>query len=294
MNTQNIIFDCSNIEHRVYHIINATSQHISQEDYISRVMQMIQRIINQFNPLNIYCAWDKKLTWPSTNFRKQLLAGQYKANRVKNENAQIIHEVEPKIVELLESIGVKNVFPNKLEADDVCAWLSINVPGQTVIVSGDQDLLQLITPTVSVYNFKELITYENFETKKQVPIQYYTLFKAIKGDVSDNIEGIAGYGDVKARKLATTWHLNDQPSEYKHIVETNLRVIDLKTGFKHEQGEEEAYQGQVDYLKDISGDANRFKLLCEKYKLTSLQYNIEKWMPIINRMKSVDLIRRLA
>lgn len=296
MSIDNLIIDGTNLEFRIFFIaksMKTVNVDGEQTSCIYRYLQTFKKLVEKFDPMDIYAAWDKKLTRPSTNFRKELLDNQYKAGRVKYADINEMFEQEVKLIEMLETLGVKNIFPNVLEADDVCAYLSHTLPGKTVVVSVDQDLLQLITPNVSVYNLKEMITYDNFFDKKGMKPEEFKYYKAIKGDVSDNISGLEGYGDVRSKKLASSYNTANLTEEFKNIIERNLKLIDLDYGYNHQEGEKQSYENQLNYVKNINGDLDKFKSLCERYNFTTYLNDINQWRKIIKRNNIVSLINRL-
>lgn len=304
MQVDNLIIDGTNIEFRIFCIakkmttINDIGAEVpvvgEQSNCTFRFLQTFLRLVDKFNPTNVYASWDKRLQPHSTNFRKDILVNQYKAGRVKIPNIQEMYDQEIILIEMLESIGVKNIFPNVLEADDVCAWLATTVSGTSIVVSADQDLLQLVTPNTSVYNLKEIITYKNFKDLKGVDPEQFVLFKSIKGDPSDNISGLPGYGDVRSRRLAINWQNTELTEEYKLLVERNIKLIDLRFGFNHQAGEKQKYEEQLNYLKNIRYDIDRFKSLCIKHQFTSIINDFDKWNRLVKRNNIVDIINRLA
>jgi DNA polymerase-1 len=304
MSVDNLIIDGTNLEFRIFYVVQSLKKNneegggtesIGEEyDCTFKYLQTFYKLVEKFNPTNIYASWDKKLNWPSTNFRKELMAGQYKANNTKPAEIQEMYDQEVRLIEMLETLNVKHIYPNVLEADDVCAWLAHTLTGTNVVVSVDQDLLQLITPKTSVFNLKDLITYANFEEKKGVKPENYKLFKAIKGDPSDNIAGLDGYGEVRSRKLAENWSTSTLTEEYNKIVERNLKLIDLEYGYNYQSGERQKYEEQLNYLKNSKGDFAKFLVLCAKYDFRTILANVAKWRGIANRNNFIDFINRLA
>jgi DNA polymerase I len=97
------------------------------------------------------------------------------------------------------------------EADDVIGALSVKAVEQgvnAIILSGDNDLLQLVNPHVKVLTSRRGITDTILYDEARVIDKYGGLrpdqvpdFKAIRGDTTDNIPGVAGIGDKGASKL---------------------------------------------------------------------------------------------
>jgi len=308
MQIDNLIIDGTNLEFRIFYVarskkttntegqivFNPEDPNGEQANSTFKFLQTFLNLTEKFNPTNVYAAWDKRLTHPSTNFRKDILVDQYKAGRAKLPDIQDMYDQEVKLIEILESLGVKSIFPNVLEADDVCAWLSTILPGSTVIVSVDQDLLQLVSPTISVYNLKELITYNNFEEKKGIKPELFKLFKAIKGDPSDNITGLNGYGDVRSRKLAINWDDSNLTEEYKQIIDRNLKLIDLHYGFNFQEGEKRKYEEQLNYVKSIKGNMEKFMTLCARNGFVSILKNVDRWKHFLKRNQLTEFISNLS
>src|ERR1700730_2576579 len=97
------------------------------------------------------------------------------------------------------------------EADDVIGALSVKAVEQgvnVIILSGDNDLLQLVNRRVKVLTSRRGISDTILYDEAKVIEKYGGLrpdqvpeFKALRGDVTDNIPGVAGIGDKGAQKL---------------------------------------------------------------------------------------------
>lgn len=72
-----------------------------------------------------------------------------------------------------------------------------------VIMSGDEDLTQLISDTVCVYNprLKKFISHKNFKELRGFPYENVVLKKIMMGDSSDNIKGINGLSEARLYEL---------------------------------------------------------------------------------------------
>ena len=98
------------------------------------------------------------------------------------------------------------------EADDILGALSTQAARQnieTVILTGDADMMQLVSPLVKVYyprpggSFSDAILYDEAAVKQKYGVEPVLIadLKALKGDPSDNIPGVAGVGEKTALKL---------------------------------------------------------------------------------------------
>jgi DNA polymerase I len=112
---------------------------------------------------------------------------------------------------VLEAMQVPLFEVEGYEADDVIGALSVKAVQQgvnVIILSGDNDLLQLVNPHVKVLTSRRGITDTILYDEAKVIEKYGGLrpdqvaeFKALRGDVTDNIPGVAGIGDKGAQKL---------------------------------------------------------------------------------------------
>jgi DNA polymerase-1 len=177
-------------------------------------------IIKKLEPDYVAVAWDIRGT--STAKRREIYA-DYKAGRTKPPDdfyAQL-----PLLHSLLESFGWPLYELENYEADDIMGTISLEATKkgiETCIVTGDYDMMQLISPSVTVYITKkgsELLYFDDaaFVQKYGVHVNQFIDYKALVGDSSDNIPGVRKIGPKAAEKLLTSFH--DLDGVYKHIEE---------------------------------------------------------------------------
>ena len=155
-----------------------------------------------FNPDVTYLAWDSKIFQGESNFRKDSHT-EYKQTRDRTKDEEI-YKHESTIKDLCESLGMHNICPGVLEADDVIYWLSTHFKDDhKTVVSVDQDLVQLVNDNTNVFSpiKKVLITEDNFEEINKIPKEHFVSCKALVGDKSDNIFGIPRVGLKTAKKM---------------------------------------------------------------------------------------------
>jgi DNA polymerase I len=112
---------------------------------------------------------------------------------------------------VLEAMQIPTFEVEGYEADDVVGALTVKAAEQGIsvtVLSGDNDLLQLVNPKVKVLTSRRGITDTILYDEAKVIEKYGGLhpdqvpdFKAIRGDSTDNIPGVAGIGDKGAQKL---------------------------------------------------------------------------------------------
>ena len=168
-------------------------------------------------PAYIAVAWDAGLSG------RELLYDGYKANRSLPPD-----DFEPqvdRVREVLTALNVPMLELEGFEADDVIGTMARRAQRQDVytrIITGDGDLLQLITPKVDVFLMRpfggpKLYNRETFREKyKLEPAQLVDL-KALQGDSSDNIPGVRGVGEKTATPLIAKY--GSLPELYKHLDE---------------------------------------------------------------------------
>ncbi|WP_040286203.1 DNA polymerase I [Sporosarcina koreensis] len=164
---------------------------------------MLQNILKEEQPTHILVAWDAG----KTTFRHSTFS-EYKGGRQKTPPE--LSEQFPYLRKLLEAFRIPQYELENYEADDIIGTLS-RAAGEraveTVIISGDKDLTQLATDSVTVCITRkgitdmEAYTPEHVEEKYGIePLQIIDM-KGLMGDASDNIPGVPGVGEKTALKL---------------------------------------------------------------------------------------------
>ena len=286
-----LLIDSNNLLHRVYWVHKSYAKNASVP-YL--FLNSIKKYYNMFNPDVVYAAWDSKIFYGQSNFRKDSEV-EYKQTRDR-EKDEDIYQHETTIKEICESLGVYNICPGVLEADDVIYWLSNYFKNdKKTVVSVDKDLVQLVNENTNVFSpIKNiLITPDNFEEQNKISIKHFVNLKALVGDKSDNIHGVPKVGEKTAKKILLEGSPKDNLSEESYkIYERNVDLIDLSRAFNFHPEEEQVYIDQMNSFEDDIGSANEFKLLCEKFNLKSILNNMEDWRgtffkdEFINRLQS--------
>ena len=242
---------------------------------INMFMKKLYGLYDNLYPDEIIICWDKRLTHGFTNFRKQ--EATYKSTRVNDpKEREVLFEQCGIIENMVEHLGIKNIHPNVMEADDVIAWIAHTANDSVVIGSFDQDLLQLVNENVEYFDLrkKEKVTIENFEDIYGVPTNRFLLYKMVLGDRSDNITGLKGYGKVKSKKMVDC----DAPFagltlEQKKLLAKNRKLMDLRLGYMEYPEEVPVYEEQ--FKNTPLKDFDKFVTLA---RLNNLEYVLDyKW-----------------
>ena len=141
--------------------------------------------------------------------KKQLTEEEEAAAEERKRKKEIVDENFERerniIMMYCVEIGIRVLFDDKTEGDDFIAYYVLHkVPEERiVIVSTDNDLTQLISPTVNVYNrmLKKYLKPANFKTIKGYPVENVVLRKVLCGDASDNIGNIKGLSESRLMEL---------------------------------------------------------------------------------------------
>ena len=144
---------------------------------------------------------------PEPTFRHELYE-DYKAQRA--DMPQDMVEQLPRIREMLDVLKIPVVEKPGYEADDIIgtyAQMAAQENVQTVIVSGDKDMMQLVNSHVKMLNPKrsgeepEWLDEKGVKEKIGLPPSKIIDYLALMGDSSDNIPGVPGIGPKSALKL---------------------------------------------------------------------------------------------
>ncbi|WP_219838133.1 DNA polymerase I [Paenibacillus sp. R14(2021)] len=164
---------------------------------------MLLKLLEEEKPTHMLVAFDAgKVTFRHEGYT------EYKGGRQKTPPE--LSEQFPVLKELLKSFGIAQYELAGYEADDIIGTLSrlADESGvETVVVSGDKDMLQLASDHVTIAltrkGVSEVDRYDPAEINERyglTPLQIIDL-KGLMGDTSDNIPGIPGVGEKTALKL---------------------------------------------------------------------------------------------
>ncbi len=178
------------------------------------------KLVKEEKPDRIAAAFDLK----APTFRHRMFDG-YKAGRHKMPDELAMQM--PLIKDILRALGVKIVECEGFEADDIIGTLSracAEKGGECVISTGDRDSFQLVGErvTVRLAANKEDVFYTPGKIREVYGVDPREMLevKALMGDSSDNIPGVAGIGEKTALSLIQKYHSVDHI--YEHFDELEL------------------------------------------------------------------------
>src|SRR3990167_7030677 len=200
-----LILDGNALLHRAWHAIPPlTTKDGLVVNAVYGFAMIMEKIRDTIKPDYMVAAWDL----PGKTFRHELFAS-YKGTRERKE--QELYDQIPLIQELLAAYGIRNLSVEGYEADDIIGTLSQKTQNQddveTIVMSGDLDLLQLVNDRTTVLFFQKGIS-ETKRYNKEAVLERFGLspeelidYKALRGDTSDNIPGVKGIGEKTAEVL---------------------------------------------------------------------------------------------
>ena len=208
-NNRLLLIDANSIVHRAYHALpNLMTSKGAHTGAIYGFLTIFLRIVAELSPTHVAAAFDLK----APTFRHKLYA-PYKGTR-KPMDAELAEQFEP-LKELLALMRVPVVSKEGYEADDILGTLSAHTDDDTVILTGDRDSFQLVSPTTRIYWTKkgvsdvEVIDLARLAADGFTP-QSFIDYKALRGDPSDNIPGVPGVGEKTAKALLEQYKTLDE------------------------------------------------------------------------------------
>lgn len=268
-------------------------------------------LIRQIQPHQVYVVFDGA----GSSMNRKNLVPEYKSGRETQRitNWEVFDNLDEehdskidqiiRIIQYLKTLPVKTVSIDKVEADDIIAYLSHKALKQqgdrAFIISSDKDFLQLVNDRVVVYRPIEKKFYTNkfFKEKYNMPSENFIIYKTLMGDNSDKIKGIKGLGEKKLFKLfpeLSKWEVSWQDildiceKKYKdHIIyariiqevnelEKNYKIMDLSNPMMSKD-DKEYLNGFVD-SKELTYNPKLFTDLYNEDELGGMIRNLDFWL----------------
>ncbi len=232
-----VLFDGHALLHRGYHAIPYLStKDGTPTNAVYGFVTIMLKALTDLKPDYVAVAWDL----PGKTFRHDMYP-DYKGTR-KETDKELIDQM-PLTREVVEAFNMPLMEREGYEADDVIGTLAHRYGKEldVVIVTGDMDELQLVDDHVKVYTmrrgFSDTVLYDRaaVEAKYGVTPEEFVVYKALKGDTSDNIPGVPGVGDKTATDLVSKYktldgiygHLDELKPAVRKKLEENRKLAEL-------------------------------------------------------------------
>ncbi len=247
-----VIFDSHALLHRAYHALpkDSLTQGGKPVNAVYGFFSMFISAVIELEPSFLVTCFDA----PGPTFRHKKFIG-YQAHRPKMED-----ELKSQVDLTRQTVDTAEI-PMKMiegyEADDLAGTIALKanssqLKANSIIVTGDKDLMQLVDDQTSLYllgrgiSGGELVGPKDVEKKLGVKPEQVVDYKALVGDSSDNYPGVYGIGPKTAEKLFGKYNTFEEI--YDHLDDISGSVHD-----KLEKGRESA---ELSYeLAEIVTDA---------------------------------------
>ena len=194
------LIDGSAYIYRAYHAIRPLSTSRGLPTHaVFGFLSILRRLLRERSPEYLAVAFDTR----GPVFRHRLY-DRYKANR-----PPMPEDLAVQIPYIRESVAAHRILVlehDDQEADDLIASVTARMTGQgrrVVVVSGDKDLLQLVSADVTLWDpMNDRAVAEKYGLPPGQLLDYF----ALTGDSSDNIPGVPGIGPKSAQKLIGAYH----------------------------------------------------------------------------------------
>ncbi|MBI2039590.1 hypothetical protein HYT18_00780 [Candidatus Microgenomates bacterium] len=201
-----VLVDGNALLHRAYHATPPFTT--SKGELVNAVYgfsSMVLKVISELKPDYLAVCWDER----GPTFRHQTYT-QYKATRAEMDQA--LDNQYKRVHQTVEAFNIPEFSLAGYEADDLIGTLALQAQKldhgmELIVVTGDRDIMQLINGKVKVFMPKKTLADVGLYGKEEFVLRYgfepklLVDYKALAGDASDNIPGVAGIGDVTATKL---------------------------------------------------------------------------------------------
>lgn len=212
-----LIVDGNSLANRAFYALPPLqNQNGEYSNAIYGFVNILLKFINEQKPTHIAVAFDHS----RHTFRTDMYA-EYKGTR-KAMPDELRFQM-PILKQLLCDMGIKIYEVDGIEADDIIGTIAKNSNIKNIVLSGDRDVLQLVDSNTEVWITKKGVT----DVVKVEPNNIKELYgctasqiidlKALMGDSSDNIPGVAGIGEKTAKSLLEKYSTLD--NIYQNIAE---------------------------------------------------------------------------
>lgn len=221
-----LVLDGNSILNRAFYGIKLLSTKSGEyTNGIYGFLTMLKKLLDETSPDGVAIAFDRK----APTFRHKAYAG-YKSNR-KGMPQELAQQL-PVLQELLTDLGYKIVSCEGWEADDILGTLAAACEKEDstcLIATGDRDSLQLVSPQTTVrlattkFGQPQVTVYDMEKLREEYGVtpQQMIDLKAIQGDSSDCIPGVAGIGPKGAGELIQKF--GSVQYIYDHLEELDIK-----------------------------------------------------------------------
>lgn len=282
-----ILLDGNSFCYRAFYAIRELRNSKGQPtNAIYGFITMLEKIVKDTEPDGVAVTFDLK----GPTFRHEKYE-KYKIQRAPMPE-ELVSQM-PLIKEVIEAMNIPVFAKEGYEADDVIATLcrELSKKGHEVlIVTGDKDMLQLVTKKVKVLNpQKDNVIYDEAHVKARFGVgpERVVDVMALMGDASDNIPGVPGIGEKTAVKLIGEYGsleavLKNVPKLKGDKLKENLVKFEDQAHLSRELAtikHDVPLEVEIDALKRREPDGERLVELYRRFEFRSLLKHIPDSQP---------------
>jgi DNA polymerase-1 len=281
-----MILDGNSIANRAFYALPLlTTEEGLYTNAVYGFTTMLLRMLEEEKPTHVLVAFDAgKVTFRTEGYK------EYKGKRMKTPSE--LSAQFPLLKELLDAFGVKHYELNGYEADDIIGTVSARAEAEgftTLIVSGDKDMLQLVSDKTQVALTRKGISEVEMYSPEEIAAKYNLTpaqiidLKGLMGDASDNIPGIPGVGEKTALKLLHEFQ----------TVEGVLAHVDEVKG-KKLQEKIAAHADDARMSKELATILRDAPVEISLDEIEYRPFEKEKVVPVLERLAFKSLLERLG
>ena len=199
-----LLIDGDSLAHRCYYSNINKEKILTNQDgcpiaICSGFITSLASLLTRLNPSHLAIAFNSSVN----SFRSQICP-EYKQNRDHNKPENFVIDLR-NLRGLLSEMNIYNINISGFEVGDIIATIVNQTSCSIVIHSNDKKNLQLVSDRVLVHyshgKTHQIYNPDLVEQEFGFSPQLIPLYKAIAGNPSDNIKGVAGIGKITAAQL---------------------------------------------------------------------------------------------
>ncbi len=280
-----VLIDGNAIIHRAYHALPPlTTKKGELVNAVYGFASVLLKVISELEPDYILASFD--LAGPTFRHKEYK---EYKATRVKAPDE--LYAQIGRVKEVVEAFNIPIFEMQSFEADDVIGTIASQaekIEGvENIIVTGDLDTLQLITPQRKVYALRRCMSdttiYDDAAVRERYGLRPDQMidYKGLRGDPSDNIPGVKGIGEKTAIELL---------QKYGTIENVYQNLAEIKGALREKLERDKA---QAILSKGLATIRKNVPVKLDLSQAVTREFDRQKIVSLFQELNFFSLIKRL-
>ncbi|PIR73191.1 MAG: DNA polymerase I [Candidatus Moranbacteria bacterium CG10_big_fil_rev_8_21_14_0_10_35_21] len=277
-----VLIDGNALIHRAYHALPPLTTKTGElVNAVYGFSSILLKVLNDLKPDYIAASFD--LAGPTFRHKEYK---EYKATRVKAPD-DLYAQID-RVKEVVRAFNIPIFEKEGFEADDVIGTMAGQADKvETIIVTGDLDLLQLVKPKVKIYALRrgmsDIVIYDEKAVEERYGLKPEQMidYKGLRGDPSDNIPGVKGIGEKTATELL---------KKYGTIENVYKNLSEIKGAVKDKLERDKA---QAILSKHLSEIVTNVPLTIDLEKAVMKDFDRKKIVELFQELNFFSLIKRI-